>query len=179
MLKYSLRFIGRYLALFLALAALWLLLSGYFAKATLLVFGLASVLTSLWLALRAGMLDREGVPTRIFPGILGYMVWLTVEIGKANVAVLLHALSPKLALSPKIVSVPARQESDVCKVIFANSITLTPGTVSLDLAEDRILVHALTEELADVDGMRQMGEKVCALDGRDGRASARVLRREV
>lgn len=115
------------------------------------------------------MLDREGVPTRIFPGILGYMFWLTIEIGKANLIVVAHALRPGLKLSPKMVEVPAHQTSDIGKTIFANSITLTPGTVSVDLHEGSILVHALTEELSDPAGMNLMGHKVCALDGPEGR----------
>lgn len=173
MLRFLTKIAGRHLALALSMFALWLLLSGYFTYPTLLAFGVISVLLTTWLAQRAGMLDREGVPTRVFPGILPYMLWLTVEIGKSNLIVTMHALSPKLRLSPKMVTVPAYQASDLGKVIFANSITLTPGTVSVDLHENDILVHALTEDLADVGGMAAMGEKVCAFDGLEGRDWAR------
>ncbi len=167
MLRYILKIVGRPAALIIAMGLLWLALSGeeHWSNSTLGLFGIASVFLCAWLTDRAGMLDKEGVPTRMFPGILGYMFWLTFEIGKANVAVVKHALSPKLNLSPKMVEVPARQKSDIGKTIFANSITLTPGTVSVDLHEGGILVHGLTEELSDLEGMTAMGEKVCALDG--------------
>ncbi len=171
MIRFISKIVGRHIALALSLGVLWLCLSGeeHWGNPTLWVFGLASVLLCVWLADRSGMLDREGVPTRIFPGIVGYMLWLTFEIGKANVAVVRHALSPRLKISPKLVEVPADQVSDIGKTIFANSITLTPGTVSVDLHEESILVHALTEDLADVAGMEAMGRKVVVLDGPEGR----------
>lgn len=174
MLKHLGRMAGRPLALGLALFALWLLLSGYFDNATLIGFGIASVVLTVWLSDRAGVLDPEGVPTRVFPGIIGYMVWLTLEIGKANLAVAREVIRPTLKLSPKMIHIPAHQSSDLGKTIFANSITLTPGTVTVDLHNGSILVHALTEELADVEAITDMGEKVCAFDGDEGRQWAKA-----
>lgn len=157
---------GRFIILVVALAAIWLLLSGYFDKPLLLGFGAASVLFSAWLAKRAGVLDREGVPGGVFPGILGYMVWLTFEIGKANLIVARQALAVEPKLSPKLFRVPNQPRSIVGKVIFGNSITLTPGTVTIDLQEDEILVHGLTEGLADIEGIRAMGERVAKIERR-------------
>ena len=77
-----------------------------------------------------------------------------------------HALAIEPKLSPKLFFVKNSPRSTVGKVIFANSITLTPGTVSVDLREDEILVHGLTEELADEEGIRAMGERVCKIEGR-------------
>lgn len=167
MLRFMHKIAGRYVVLIFALGVLWLLLSGFYTKPTLVLLGVISVFTSAWLSFRAGMADGEGVPTRVFPGIIGYMLWLTLEIGKANIAVLLQALSPSPKLSPKMVKIPAAQKSDLAKVIFANSITLTPGTVSVDLREDALIVHGLTEDLAAPEGMVEMGRKVCALDRTD------------
>lgn len=167
----------RYAALVLTLLALWFALSGYFNKPALVAFGVMSVMVCVLLADRAGVLDPEGVPTRVFPGILGYMMWLTLEIGKANFLVAREVIRPKLKLSPKMIRVGAYQASDLGKTIFGNSITLTPGTVTVDLEEDWILVHALTEDLADTDGIEAMGEKVCAFDGPEGRAWAAERRK--
>ncbi len=159
----SLRFIlGRYFALAVVLAILWLLLSGFFDKTVLLVFGALTVLFSIALSHRAGMLDSEGIPTKVFPGILGYMVWLTFEIGKANLIVAKQVFSPNL--SPKMIRVKTDQKSDIGKVIFANSVTLTPGTVSVDLADGSLLIHALTEDLAEEEPILAMGERVCKFD---------------
>ncbi|MFQ5563712.1 MAG: Na+/H+ antiporter subunit E [Parvularculaceae bacterium] len=157
---------GRFIILGAALTVLWLLLSGYFDEPLLLGFGAASVALSVWLAHRAGMLDPEGVPGGVFPGVLAYMPWLIVEIGKANLAVARQALSVKPKLSPMMIRVPARQTSTVGRVIFANSITLTPGTVSVDLDDDCILVHALTEELGDEAGLADMGGRVARIERR-------------
>lgn len=164
MLKYLGTLAGRRLALLGGLLVLWLLLSGYFDNPTLIGFGILSVMLTGWLADRAGVLDAEGVPIRIFPGIVTYMTWLTLEIGKANLAVAREVIRPQLRLSPKMIRVPATQSSDLGRVIFGNSITLTPGTVTVDLQPDTVLVHALTEELADVEGIADMGDKVTALD---------------
>ena len=151
---------GRFIILVLALAALWLLLSGYFDKTLLLFFGAVSVLFSAYMAKRAGVLDNDSVPTGLMPGILGYWIWLAGEIGKANLIVMRQALAVEPKLSPKMFVVPCPPKSDVGKATFANSITLTPGTVSIDLRENEILVHGLTEELCDVAAITDMGERV-------------------
>lgn len=156
---------GRFIILLVALAALWLLLSGYFDKPLLLGFGAFSVALSAWLAKRAGVLDDDAVPSSLFPGILGYWIWLGGEIGKANIMVMRQALAVEPKLSPKLFIVPNPPRSTVGKATFANSITLTPGTVSIDLREDAILVHALTEDLADVEAIADMGERVAKCEG--------------
>ena len=159
-----------------ALTALWLALSGYLGNPTLLGFGALSVILTVWLTWHMGILDREGVPTRVFPGILGYMAWLTLEIGKANVLVAREVLRPRLKLSPKMIRIPAYQTTDLGKTIFGNSVTLTPGTVTVDVDRDTLVIHALTEALADEAAIADMGERVCGLDGREGRAWAREKR---
>lgn len=151
---------GRFIILVLALAAVWLLLSGYFDKPLLLTFGAASVLLAAWLAWRAKVLDVDAAPVELFPGILWYWIWLAREIGKANVMVMRQALAVEPKLSPKMFIVPNPPRSSVGKATFANSITLTPGTVTVDLRENEILVHALAEEFADEAAIRGMGERV-------------------
>lgn len=155
---------GRFIILVLALAGLWLLLSGYFDVPLLLGFGVASVLVSAWLAARAKVMDGDGVPTGLMPGIFGYWIWLAAEIGKANIMVMRQALAVEPKLSPKLFLVPLPPKTSVGQATFANSITLTPGTVSVDLREDGILVHGLTEELCDVAAITDMGERVAACE---------------
>ncbi len=156
----------RIIILGFALAALWLLLSGYFDEPLLLGFGAASVILCVWLAHRAGMLDPEGAPGGVFLGIFGYLLWLVIEIGKANLAVARQALAVEPKLSPKMIRVPAKQTTGVGRVIFANSITLTPGTVSVDLGDDSVLVHALTQDLADEAALADMGDRVVKIERR-------------
>lgn len=155
---------GRFIILVIALAALWLLLSGYFDKPLLLAFGTGSVLFAAFLARRARIIDNDSVPGGLFPGVLLYWIWLGGEIGKANMAVIRQALAVEPKLSPKLFLVPNPPKTTVGKATFANSITLTPGTVSVDLRENEILVHALTEEIADVAAITDMGERVARIE---------------
>lgn len=157
---------GRFIILVAVLAAVWLLLSGYFDKPLLLGFGAASVLLAAWLARRAGVLDADAVPGGLFPGILSYWLWLAREIGKANIMVIRQALAVEPKLSPKLFTVPNPPQTGVGKATFANSITLTPGTVTIDLKENEILVHALAEEFADEAAIRDMGERVARTERR-------------
>ena len=151
---------GRVITLTVALAALWLLLSGYFDVPLLLFWGVLSVGLSVWLAARAGMIDKEGAPLGLFPGIIPYLFWLSGEIGKSNVAVAREALAISPRLSPRMIRVPMTQKTAAGMATFANSITLTPGTVSVALEDGTILIHGLTEALADEAGIAAMGARV-------------------
>jgi len=105
------------------------------------------------------ILDGETVPYLTAPLTLGYFVWLFVEIIKANIAVVRAVLSPELAVSPTLTRIPTPQKTDIGKVMFANSITLTPGTVSVDIQDDHILVHALLSEMSEPADFAEMAER--------------------
>jgi len=159
---------GRIVILVIALGALWLLLSGYFDKGLLLFFGIVSVALSVWLAQRADVIDDEGVPSGLMPRIFGYWFWLAKEIGKSNIIVARQALALEPRLSPTLMRVSVKPYTNAGIATFANSITLTPGTVSVNLETDHILVHALTEDLADEAGIADMGTRVANLEPRRG-----------
>jgi multicomponent Na+:H+ antiporter subunit E len=165
MVKFLISIAGRFIVLSLALMAVWLLLSGYFDKTTLLVFGVFSALLCAWLTLHMGILDDDSVPLSVMPGIFFYWLWLFVEIGKSNFIVAMKVWSPKMSLSPQMIRVKACQQTDTGKATFANSITLTPGTVSVDLLGEDILIHALTEDMADISAIEDMGRRVCRVEG--------------
>jgi multicomponent Na+:H+ antiporter subunit E len=95
------------------------------------------------------LLDRESYPVHLKPSLFRHLIFLMREIALANIDVARRILSPGPPISPRLVRVPAKQRSTLGKVIYANSITLTPGTVSLRLDDDSILVHALTREGAE------------------------------
>lgn len=154
----------RAVVLAMALAGLWLLLSGYFDNPLLLGFGAASVALCVYLAHRARVLDFEGVPTGLMPRVFGYWWWLFVEIGKANFIVAREALAIEPRLSPKLMKVVSPTRTNAGLATFANSITLTPGTVTVDLEPGYMVVHALTEALADEAGIEAMGRRVAALE---------------
>ncbi len=156
--------IVRVFILVISLSALWLLLSGYFDHPLLLAFGGLSVAFSVWLAQRAGVTDDEGVPLSIMPAIFGYWFWLAKEIGKSNIDVARRALAIQPSLSPKLFYVPIEPKANAAIATFANSITLTPGTVSVCIEDRGILVHSLTDELCDEEGHHALGRRVALLE---------------
>jgi multicomponent Na+:H+ antiporter subunit E len=132
------------ISLAIMLAALWWLLSGY-AKPLLLGFGVASVAFTVWLSNRMDVIDRESHPIHMSIALVRFWITLTGEIVRSNLEVIAAVLSPrKDAIAPHFLRVRLHQSSALGKVILANSITLTPGTVSVDLEGDQLLVHALT-----------------------------------
>ncbi len=160
--------LGRAIILTVSLTVLWLLLSGYFDKPLLLGFGVMSVALCVALAVRARVLDAEGAPTGMMPRVFLYWWWLFAEIGKANFIVARQALAVEPKLSPKLLRIVSPTKTKAGLATFANSITLTPGTVTVDLEPGHMVVHALTEALADEAAINDMGRRVAAIEGRGG-----------
>ena len=149
------------LALFLF--AIWLLLSGHYTP-LLMVLGVLSTLLVVFLAARADLIDREIQPVLIKPSVLLYWVWLGREIIKSNIDVTRRILSPRLPISPNIVTVRAHQKTELGRVTYANSITLVPGTVTMDVDEDVFTVHALTWGAAAELKRGEMDRRVCNVE---------------
>lgn len=105
------------------------------------------------------ILDEETAPYFTVPQTLAYFAWLFFEIVKANVAVVRAVMAPDMKVSPTLTRIPTPQKTDMGKVMFANSITLTPGTVSLDIQDDHILVHALLSEMSAPEDFSEMAER--------------------
>lgn len=132
-----------------ALAIVWLLLSGHY-EALLLVLGALSVAFVVYLGNRMAVIDRESHPVHItFRLVFVYWPWLLWQIVKSSLDVAGRILRPGKTISPTLVSVPAHQKSDVGRVTHANSITLTPGTLAMEVNRDSIEVHALSREGAE------------------------------
>ena len=135
---------ARAIWLFVALAALWLLLSGHY-NGFLLTLGVLSCAATVFVASRLSVIDQESVPLPIYWLLPGYWLWLLAEIVKANIDVARRILHPKLPIDPRLFEVTCTQETDLGRVIYANSITLTPGTISTDVRGNVIQVHALSD----------------------------------
>jgi len=151
-------------SLILVLLAVWLLFSGIYTP-LIIGFGIASSIIVALIARRMDVIDHEGLPVHLGLGIMVYWRWLLVEIVKANIDVAKCVLFPKKYLRPSLFLSKMTQTSDLGKVIYANSITLTPGTVTVDLHDDDILVHALTLNGADGIKSGEMDEKVTRMMG--------------
>ncbi|HSW53177.1 MAG TPA: Na+/H+ antiporter subunit E [Sulfuricaulis sp.] len=138
----------RTLSLLLTLYAFWLLLSGLFTP-FLLAAGVGCALAVMLLARRMDVIDSEGFPVQIaLRASLFYWPWLVKEIIKSAWGVSRLILSPSLPISPTLVEFKPRQQTNLGLVVHANSITLTPGTITVELGRGRLLVHALTREAA-------------------------------
>lgn len=142
------------------LAILWLLLSGHY-NPLLLVLGICSVLLVLYITHRMGVVDQESHPIQINPlSLISYWLWLLKEIFMSNITVSKCVLSPKLPIEPRVITVRAEQRTGLGRVIYANSITLTPGTVTLEISEQEIEVHALMTSTAESLQTGDMSKKV-------------------
>jgi multicomponent Na+:H+ antiporter subunit E len=135
-------------------------------EALLLVFGALSCLVVVLLCWRMGIIDDEGEPLlRLKLRPLFYIPWLLWQIVRSNVDVARRILSPSVRISPKLIEVPSNQKTDLGNVIYANSITLTPGTITIRIRDGVILVHALSEEAAEELLEGEMGRRVRACEG--------------
>lgn len=156
---------SRYLALSVALFLFWLTLSGHY-EPLILGFGVFSTLLVTFLAYRMDREDRYLFQVRLTWRVVGYVFWLIGEIFRANVNVVRIILNPRLPISPIMVPFRATMKSDLCRVIYANSITLTPGTITTGTDGEILRIHALTWH--DVDGREEdeMDHRICHLEGR-------------
>jgi len=130
------------ISLFLNLVAFWLFNSGH-NTALLLFLGLASITLVLIVAHKMDVVDKESQPTYLTRNIFGYYLWLIKEIIQANITVIKHIWLGQENISPTLKKIKISQKTDMGKVIYANSITLIPGTVAIDLVGNEIIVHAL------------------------------------
>ncbi|MFG0319623.1 MAG: Na+/H+ antiporter subunit E [Planctomycetota bacterium JB042] len=155
---------NRALALLVAIAAVWLMWSGMFV-ALILGFGAASCAFVVWLCHRMGTTDAEGVPLHVLPRVVRFTPWLLKEIALANLDVTRRILGPRSAISPVVFEAPSSQRSDLGRTIFANSITLTPGTVSFGVEPGRVRVHAIAREVRDGLLTGEMDRRCTRVDG--------------
>ena len=153
------------LGLVAGLVILWLLLSGHYAPLTL-ALGAASCIFTVALCRRLGLVDAESVPIHLLPRLPGYVAWLGVQIARSNLDVAKRLLRGRSAISPQTVAIDTRTHDPLGQAILANSITLTPGTVTIGLEDGEAIVHALTREgAADIEA-GTIAARVARLEGK-------------
>ena len=150
------------LLLFIFYFVIWLLLSGHYDP-LLLTLGVLSCITCLYVTWKAKFIDDEGLPLHLLIRLSMYTVWLFKEIIKANIdtAKIIIFNNP----DPQNFRVKSSQKTEAGKVTYANSITLTPGTVTTELDGDVLEVHALSSDMADDVKSGVMDKKVSWLEG--------------
>ena len=147
--------------LFIVLFGFWLLMSGYYTP-LILSLGVISCLLCVYLTIKGKFLDNETLPIYFFPRLIQYTLWLIKEILKSNIqtAKVIIQKSEK----PELFSVKATQKTNEGKVTYANSITLTPGTVTTQIKNDIFEVHALTKDFGDDVRSSEMDKMVTWLE---------------
>ena len=150
------------LLLFVFYFVIWLLLSGHYDP-LLLSLGVLSCITCLYVTWKAKFIDEEGLPLHLLIRLPIYTLWLFKEIIKANIdtAKIIILNNP----DPQNFRVKSSQKTEAGKVTYANSITLTPGTVTTVLDGDILEVHALSPDMADDVKSGAMDKKVSWLEG--------------
>lgn len=152
------------LSLGLVLALLWWLMSGYWVP-FILSLGVASVVATVLISRRMDVIDHEGQPLHLSWKIGFYWAWLLKEIFKSAVDVSKVIVKRKMPIHPAMVPIKATQRTEMGHVIYANSITLTPGTITVSLDNGEMMIHALTKEAADGLLTGDMDRRVTAIEG--------------
>jgi multicomponent Na+:H+ antiporter subunit E len=119
----------------------------------------------LFAAIRLRIVDTEGHPTQLILRTLKYYPWLIREIAKSAWSVTKVILHPKLPISPTMTVVRANQRTPAGVATYGNSITLTPGTITVGVSGNELTVHAVvTDGALDLEG-GEMDRRVCEFEG--------------
>lgn len=134
-------------SLLFLLALLWWILSGY-TKPLLLSLGFASIVFTAYMAHRMRIVDEETVPVHVSFRLIRLWGQLLLDIVKGNIMVSGVILGTNKDYHPRIVQGPVRQKDELGRVVLANSITVSPGAVTLDIRDDYVVSHALNDKTA-------------------------------
>lgn len=147
------------------LALFWLLLSGIY-QPLIIAFGVISVLIVIYVLKRMDETDSE--PKSVATGfrIVRYFTWLTGQIIASSIHVSKLVWGNPKSLSPSLAKISVDEVPDKVRVLYANSITLTPGTLSVDIEDDEITVHALQAQSINELKEGDMEKKITSIWGK-------------
>ncbi|RDX36908.1 cation transporter [Kangiella sp. HD9-110m-PIT-SAG07] len=134
----------------IVLSLIWIGNSGYF-NGLLLSLGAVSVAFVVFMAYRLDIVDEESQPLQVSRRIVVYWLWLLKELVGSNITVIKRIWQGPHSINPVVARVPTSQKTEMGQTIYANSITLTPGTTTLDIDGDTLIVYALS-----YDGIRYL-----------------------
>lgn len=154
----------RMLLLSVILLVVWLLWSGLF-KPLLIGLGVFSCVLTVFVLQRMHFFRDDGFAFHYGPRLLGFWAWVAKEIVVSSIEVARIALAPTVRVSPRAVTLDVSELGPVDQVLLGNSITLTPGTLTLDVHGNRITVHTLTAAGAAALEAGEMQRRVAALRG--------------
>ena len=148
---------------FIMILATWLLWSGHLDFLPVL-FGVISSVFVLFLTRTMKLIDEESWPIELMHKLPPYWLWLVWQIMKSNLDVARRILTPGLPISPRMIELELPLQSDLGRVIYGNSITLTPGTVTTEIGGKTIEVHSLTSESEEELRSGKMAQRIRALE---------------
>jgi multicomponent Na+:H+ antiporter subunit E len=138
-------------------------MSGHYSI-LIITLGIISCAFCVYVAKRGNLIDDEGLPIFFIPRLSNYLIWLFKEILKSNLNTAKVIINGKV--EPETFTVKVSQVTDVAKVTYANSITLTPGTVTTKMQKDVFEVHALNSDFGNDVRTNEMDKKVTWLEGK-------------
>lgn len=136
----SLRYV---ISLIVVLSLIWIGNSGFF-NGLLLSLGAVSVAFVVFMAYRLDIVDEESQPLQVSRRIIGYWLWLLKTLVLSNITVIKRIWKGSSSIDPVVARLPMSQKTEMGQTIYANSITLTPGTTTLDIEGDTLIVYALS-----------------------------------
>lgn len=154
----------RYISLGGFLFLFWLSLSGHYTLMWVSAGAGCSALC-VYAAFRLKIVDHEGLPTHLLVATLTYYPWLIIEIIKSAWSVTKIILNPILPISPTVIVVKASQKTSEGLATYANSITLTPGTITIGVENKNLTVHALVKKSAQDLKTGRMDAHVSRFEG--------------
>lgn len=135
----------RYIRSTLFIAAVWLLLSGHYT-ALIMSLGVVSVLIVVWFLWRMDRVDGQLGVLPMGPRLVYYLLWLMWQVVLSNIDLVRRIWDPTLPIRPSWQRLDIKVTSQLAKTLYANSITLTPGTLTTDVREDHFMVHSLSPD---------------------------------
>jgi multicomponent Na+:H+ antiporter subunit E len=141
----------RFIVIFALLLLFWVLLNGSFALDVLLIGAITAFIVAFLFRANLAVVTEFRATPSAFAATARYVVYFLKELVKSNLRLASIVLSPALPLNPGIVKTRTRLQSRMGRLMLANSITLTPGTLSVELDGEWLYVHWVTVESADID----------------------------
>jgi len=141
-----------FILLFVVLLVFWLLLNNSLDMDVLIVGIIAAFVISLiFQSGRSVLSDLNLTPRGIATSVL-FILYFLKELVKSNIRLAAIVLAPSLPVNPGIVKVRTKLKSPVGRELLANAITMTPGTLTVDIIDEWLYVHWVTVEATDVEG---------------------------
>jgi multicomponent Na+:H+ antiporter subunit E len=146
---------GSVLLLFATLMLFWVLLNGSLATDMLIVGALASAVIAIVFRSHLAWFSELRLTPKALATTVAYVFYYLKELVKSNVNVALIVLSPSLPINPGIVTVRTKLKNPMGRMLLCNSITLTPGTLTVDMEGDLLHIHWVTVDSPDIEGASQ------------------------